>query len=53
MKIFDWVLVREKDLDIFFDIADTYFCSYGGLTEEEYKFIDKFIRKYRLERIKE
>jgi len=52
MKIFDWVLVKEKDLDRFFDIADLYFTSYGGLTEEEYKFVDRFIRKYRLERFK-
>jgi len=52
MKIFDWVLVKEKELDKFFDIADTYFCSFGGMSEENYKFVDRFIRKYRLERIK-
>jgi len=52
MKIFGRVLVKEKDLDKFFDIADNYFCSYGGFTIEEFSFVNYFIKKYKLERKK-
>ena len=44
--------VKRKDLLRFFDIADTYFCSFGNMNEEEYKFVDYFIEKYKLEREK-
>lgn len=41
--------MKRKDLQHFFDIADNYFISFGGMNEEEYDFINSFIKKYKLE----
>lgn len=41
--------VKRKDLGGFFEIVDLYFCSFGQMSETEYKFVDYFINKYKLE----
>ena len=41
--------VKRKDLLKFFDIADNYFVSFGNMNDEQYKFVDYFIKKYKLE----
>lgn len=41
--------VKRKDLMRFFEIADSYFISIGGMSDKEYEFVDKFIKKYKLE----
>lgn len=52
MKIFGRVLVKEKDLQEFYDIADVYFSSYGGFNIEKFSFINYFRKKYKLEKKK-
>jgi len=44
-----WIIVKRKDLERFFVIADIYWTSYGEMSDEENEFLDKFIEKYKLE----
>ena len=41
--------IKKKELQKFFDIADTYFVSFSGMSDKEYEFVDYFIKKYKLE----
>jgi len=43
------ITIPRERLQKFFDLADTYFCSYGGMNAEEYEFIENFIDDYNLE----
>ena len=46
------MIVKKKDLMKFFELADLYFISLGGMSDMEYEFVSYFIERYGLEKEK-
>jgi len=46
------MIVKKKDLMKFFELADLYFISLGGMDDKDYEFVNQFIEKYGLEKEK-
>jgi len=46
------MIVKKKDLMKFFELADLYFISLGGMNDVEYEFVSYFIERYGLEKEK-